>query len=136
MKRYLLDTHILVWLLTKNNRLNKNVREDIEYFQHLFYVSVESLREIVILQSLNKIILNDTVDEIAEKLDEHQIEIIPIEINHVKTLAALPVLVNHNDPFDKMLIAQSITNQYTLISNDIKFSLYKDFGLRLRINEI
>ncbi|MDR0582188.1 MAG: type II toxin-antitoxin system VapC family toxin [Prevotellaceae bacterium] len=135
MRRYLLDTHILVWLLTKNNRLDENIREDIEYFQHLFYVSVESLREIVILQSLNKIILHNTVDEIAKKLDEHQIEIIPIEINHVKTLAVLPVFVNHNDPFDKMLIAQSIANKYTLISNDVKFSLYKDFGLQLRLNE-
>ncbi|OAV73691.1 hypothetical protein Barb6_00018 [Bacteroidales bacterium Barb6] len=54
MNSYLLDTYILIWLLNGNGRLNKNIREDIDYFQHLYYVSVETLHEIVILKSLKK----------------------------------------------------------------------------------
>lgn len=64
MNHYLLDTHILIWLLNGNNRLNKNIREDIDYFQHQYYVSVETLREIVILQSLKKIELDYNLDKI------------------------------------------------------------------------
>jgi PIN domain nuclease of toxin-antitoxin system len=135
MRRYLLDTHILIWLLTENKRLNKNIREDIEYFQHAFYVSVETLREIVILQSLEKITLHDTIDELVAKLNEHQIIIIPIEINHLKTLACLPAFVHHSDPFDRLLIAQAVTHGYTLISADSKFSSYERYGLRLLINK-
>ena len=46
---YLLDTHILIWALENTQKLNKNVKEDIEYFQCPFYVSVASLHEIIFL---------------------------------------------------------------------------------------
>ncbi|OAV74663.1 hypothetical protein Barb7_01801 [Bacteroidales bacterium Barb7] len=44
---YPLDTHILIWLINKNSRLNKNICEDIDYYQHPYHISAESLREIV-----------------------------------------------------------------------------------------
>ncbi|GHT83871.1 twitching motility protein PilT [Bacteroidia bacterium] len=123
---YLLDTHILIWLFDKDaDNLNKNIREDIDYFQNLYYVSVESLREIVILQSLKKISLDYSVNKIVSILTERQIEILPVEVNHIKELEKLPILKihgkNHEDPFDRLLIAQSIAEKYTIISSDAKF---------------
>jgi PIN domain nuclease of toxin-antitoxin system len=138
---YLLDTHILIWLLDDDDEsLNKNIREDIDYFQHSYYVSVESLREIVILQSLKKIDLKDSVNKIVSLLTERQIKILPVEINHIEELEKLPILKihgkTHEDPFDRLLIAQTIAGKYTIISSDAKFPSYKDYGLRLLINEM
>ena len=136
---YLLDTHILIWLLNDNVRLNENIREDVDYFQHTYYVSVETLREIVILQSLKKISFTPTVDKIITDLQERQIGISPVEAAHIKALEKLPILningKNHEDPFDRLLISQAIASKYTLISSDSKFPFYKDYGLKLLANE-
>ena len=140
MNEYLLDTHILIWLL-KNNRvkLNENIREDIEYFQHTYFISVETLREIVILQSLKKISFASTIDKIIIDLQKRQIGILPVEPNHIKELEKLPVLSifgkRHDDPFDRLLISQAIAGKYTIISSDSKFPYYKDYGLKLLENE-
>ena len=140
MNEYLLDTHILIWLL-KNNRvkLNENIREDIEYFQHTYYVSVESLREIVILQSIKKISFTLTVDKIISDLQKRQISILSVEPAHIRELEKLPIIsINgkkHEDPFDRLLISQAIAGKYTVISSDSKFPFYKEFGLKLLINE-
>ncbi|MDR1729531.1 MAG: type II toxin-antitoxin system VapC family toxin [Prevotellaceae bacterium] len=139
INKYLLDTHILIWLLDEDDDLNKNVRDDTDYFQYPYYVSVESLREIVILQSLKKISLTSTIDEITADLQKRQISILPIELAHIKTLEKLPTLAinekKHEDPFDRLLIAQSIANKYTIISSDSKFPFYKNCGLKLLVNE-
>ena len=55
MTRYILDTHILSWFLEKDKRLPDDIREDIEYLQHEYYVSVLTLLEIDNLQKLKKI---------------------------------------------------------------------------------
>ena len=137
MTGYLLDTHILIWLMTDNGKLNKNIREDIEYFQYAYYVSVETLREIVILQINKKIELK--LDDVISYLQRFQVCIIDIETDHIKELEKTPMLniagKTHEDPFDRMLIAQAITNKLTIISADRKFPFYKNCGLKLLTNE-
>ncbi|GHT43142.1 twitching motility protein PilT [Bacteroidia bacterium] len=139
MNSYLIDTHIFIWFLTNDDSLNKNIREDIEYFQHPCYVSVETLREIIILQSLKKIKLDYTLDEIISYLKKIRMDILSIDINHVKALEKLPANKDnkdiHDDPFDRMLIAQSIAEKLTIVSSDGKFPPYRDFGLKLLVNE-
>lgn len=140
MREYLLDTHILLWLLKGDSRLHKNIREDIDYFQYSCCVSVETLREIVILQSLRKIEFNYSLEKLITILFERQINIIPIDVSHIKALEKLPQFnINgkkHEDPFDRMLIAQAIAGKYTVVSSDSKFPFYKDCGLKLLVNEI
>jgi len=136
--KYLLDTHILIWLLDDDRRLNNNIREDVDYFQHTYFASVESLREIVILQSLRKVTFTPTLDIMVADLQERQIGILPVEVRHIKALEKLPILTlngkNHEDPFDRLLIAQTISDEYTIISADSKFPFYKDYGLKLLVN--
>ena len=136
MKGYLLDTHILIWLMTDNEKLNKNIREDVEYFQNAYYVSVETLREIVILQSNKKLELK--VESVISYLQRLQVSIVSIEADHIKELEKMPIIniagKPHEDPFDRMLIAQSITNKLTIISSDSKFPFYKSCGLKLLVN--
>ena len=136
--KYLLDTHILIWLLDDDRRLNNNIREDVDYYQHTYFASVESLREIVILQSLKKVTFAPTLDIMVADFQERQINILPVEVRHIKALEKLPILSlngkNHEDPFDRLLIAQSISDEFTIISSDSKFPFYKEFGLKLLVN--
>ena len=136
---YLLDTHILIWLLDDDIRLNKNIRDDIDYFQYAYYVSVETLREIVILQSLNKLSFIASIDKIITDLQKRQIGILPVEPNHIKALEKLPILIKngkkHEDPFDRLLISQAIAGKHIIISSDSKFPSYREFGLKLLVNE-
>ena len=139
MNGYLLDTHILIWLLDDDERLNLNIRDDIDFFQHAYYVSVETLREIVILQSLGKIGFNMSLEGIITILLERQINILPVNVCDIKALEKLPILdINekkHTDPFDRLLISQAIAAKYILISSDSKFPYYKAYGLKLLVNE-
>ena len=139
MISYLLDTHIFIWLLTDSDKLNENVREDIEYFQHPCYVSIETLHEIVILQSLKKIVLDYSLEKIVDYLKAIQIRILPLEVSHVNGLGKLPTSkINkqiHDDPFDRILIAQAIVEKLTIVSSDSKFPPYRNYGLKLLVNE-
>ncbi len=139
MNGYLLDSHILIWLLNGDHRLNENIRDDIDFFQYSYYVSVETLREIVILQSLQKIKLKYNLEKIISILTDRQVKIVSTDINHIKTLEKLPFLTingkKHEDPFDRLLISQSIACKYTIISSDSKFPFYKEHGLKLLVNE-
>ena len=140
MKGYLLDTHILIWLLEDNQKeIEPNIREDIEYYQYTYYASIESLREIVILQSLKKIQLNWNVKKIVDSLENIQINILSTDVSHIAVLEKLPILTlngkRHEDPFDRMLISQAIAGKYTIISSDSKFPFYKEYGLKLLINQ-
>ena len=140
MKRYLLDTHIVVWLLLGNKRLNEQVRYNITYFQYDYYVSIEALHEIITLQETrsDKFELKSNVEQIVQKLHEYNIKVLPIEIKHLKTLERLSVPnINgkeHHDPVDRMMIAQAITEKMIMISSDEKFPFYNDRGFYLLEN--
>ncbi|OAV74664.1 hypothetical protein Barb7_01802 [Bacteroidales bacterium Barb7] len=72
-------------------------------------------------------------------LQERMIDIIPTQTNHIRTLKKPPVpIINgkaHEEPFDRLLIAQAIADRHILISSDAKFSFYKKYGLQLLVNE-
>jgi PIN domain nuclease of toxin-antitoxin system len=106
------------------------VLEDIFDRNNEVFVSVESLREVVILQHLGKIELLMDQRTILHNLDEWGIRILDITQYHVLALEKLsyPVIngKSHEDPFDRMLIAQAIYESLTLVSSDMKFPYYKD----------
>ena len=108
MKKYLLDTHIVIWLLSENNELSKDIREEIEYFRHIYYVSVVSLHEIVLLKEIKRIKTEDTISEIINDIRKYNIDILEVKESHIKTLEKLskPAFNNkpHEDPFDRVII--------------------------------
>ena len=139
MKKFLLDTHIIVWFLSGDKRLDDNVEYSIRYFQDDYYVSIEALHEVITLQELgNKIDLDFDIEQIAEMLETYNIKILPIDIKHLKVLEKLSVpKINgkeHHDPSDRMMIAQAIFEKMIMISNDKKFPHYKDRGFNLLEN--
>ena len=128
--RLLLDTHILLWALFDKKQLDRHVYEDIYDYNIPVYVSVETLREIVILRHLGKIDSKIELRHLLKNLKELNISILEIKKAHVETLENLsyPVIngKTHDDPFDRMLIAQAIYECLTLVSSDMKFPYYHD----------
>jgi len=83
-------------------------------------VSIVSLWEITIKSSLNKIELSFSLGEIRDKMSANQkFKMLDISFDHLNTLSTLPHI--HGDPFDRLLIAQAITENLTIISADRHF---------------
>lgn len=139
MKKYLLDTHIIIWFLLGSKDLSRNIVEEIQYFQNIYYVSVVSLQEFVMLVRNNKIKTNKTLADIISDLDKYNINILDLKPQHVRCFETLstPTLHGkaHDDPFDRMLIAQSISERMIMLSADTRFPWYKDKNFKLRGNE-
>lgn len=112
---YLLDTHTILWTLFNSNNLSGKAKATISSGEKLF-LSIASLWEISIKQSIGKLEIDCAVDEIADKCNEFDISILPIEVKHLKYIVRLEDI--HRDPFDGLLIAQAITEGMTIITRD------------------
>ncbi len=116
MKKYLLDTHVLLWMLDDNIALSKTARKILEDSTAQIYLSIVSLWEITIKQSLGKLQLEYSLDELINSCYASNITILPIDYGTLKILKALPFL--HRDPFDRIIIATSMELGLDLISSD------------------
>ena len=138
-KGYLLDTHILVWYLQDKAKLNKEITEDMDYFQYPYYASVVSLHEIIFLIQEKKIKNYDSISAIIKAVQEKQIQFLDIKPKHIEVLEKLSTPLigkdEHKDIFDRTIIAQGIAEGLTVISADTVFPLYKDKGFKLLENK-
>lgn len=116
MKKYLLDTHVLLWMQDDNLALSNRARKILEDPTVNLYLSIASLWEITIKQSLGKLQLEYSLDELIESCNETNITILPIDIGTLKILKSLPFL--HRDPFDRIIIATSVGLDLNFISSD------------------
>lgn len=113
MNRYLLDTHILLWWLSDDKKLGKKRTELLAQSSNQIAVSTVSIWEIVIKKSLGKLKVPDNLKEV---IYENEFEILSITPDHVLSLQNLPPI--HNDPFDRLLIAQSIYEDMVIVTAD------------------
>ncbi|AZN99250.1 type II toxin-antitoxin system VapC family toxin [Mesorhizobium sp. M9A.F.Ca.ET.002.03.1.2] len=118
IRKYLVDTHILLWVLNADPRLSDRHR-DIFLAGEDVIVSAISVAEITIKKSLGKIMLTGNIVEI---LRSNGIPILSVNELHAARLEHLPF--HHRDPFDRLLIAQAQIEGLTLISTDRHFSAY------------
>lgn len=117
--RLLLDTHTLVWMLQEPAQLGSASRQALESTANDVFVSMATVWEIAILQSLGKIELDPPLQQIEEVLD---IEWLPIDLRHAALVRVLPF--HHRDPFDRMLVAQAIVEGMSLVTRDRKMAAY------------
>ena len=117
--KFLLDTHALIWFVEDDKRLSRKATVAIEDPQNQEFVSVASLWEIVIKLSKKKPGFEKSFSELYFFLEINEIEILAIDIKHLNALLYLPRY--HDDPFDRVIIAQSITEKMTVISTDREF---------------
>ena len=133
MNRYLLDTHALIGLISGDrNQLPDNVREDIECFNGAYYISVASFIEIVEKQKKkNVIIVSGTPDEWRLLLAQWNVGILDLTYEVVNRFEKEGVpesqLMQHKDPFDRLIIATALVHNMTLISADRKFPWWQRY---------
>ena len=110
---YLLDTNILIWWLTGDKKLKKNIFQIISDPVNVKIVSVISIWEIIIKNQTKKLNLAISLKEIFNKFG---FEVLNINMDHVMFLSELPPI--HKDPFDRMLISQAKVEGCILLTSD------------------
>ncbi len=120
---YLLDTHTLIWFLNGDKDLSSKARKAIESADAVNFISIVSLWEIAIKVSLERLDLKTPFEKIGEEIADNNFQMLPITFQDTLILSSLPF--HHRDPFERLLIAQSQNNNFTLISKDQHFESYK-----------
>lgn len=121
--RVLLDTHTFLWQVSGDSRLSNVARETLLSPEHDLLFSMASLWEIAIKISLGKLALaDDWPKAISAELTINQIRRLPIENEHCARVGTLPF--HHRDPFDRMLIAQAMTEDLVILSRDAAIGEY------------
>ena len=119
----LLDTHTLLWFLNNDSRLPVSVRQKIEETEIVF-VSAVSLWEIAIKINIGKLNIVTSFEEIKENMNALNIQELPIEFDDSLAYTGLPILKEHKDPFDRMIVAQAMRRSLILVSADKKLDAY------------
>lgn len=108
-----MDTHILLWWLSDDKKLDKRVRMLLANPNNHILVSSISVWEIVIKKTLGKLVAPDNIKEI---LDTGDFDLLPMTVDHAFAVQDLPFL--HSDPFDRLLIAQCLVEDVVFITED------------------
>ena len=122
--RLLVDTHLLLWAAAKSRRLPKEARRLLEDPANEVFFSAASLWEIVIKAALRKPDFKVDVTLLRHALAEMGFAELPVSGTHAERLASLPPI--HKDPFDRMLVAQSLAEPLVLLTNDGVLADYGD----------
>ena len=121
--KFLLDTHVFLWFVNDNPKLSKHFADLIEDESNIIYLSMASLWEMSIKYNLGKLNLEPNYDEFVEsEVIASNLNLLNIKLAHLKTNAVLPF--HHRDPFDRLIISQSIVEKIPIISVDSVFSQY------------
>ena len=121
--RYLLDTHIWLWMLSRPQRLNHRARELIENPSTELFLSSASAWEIAIKCSIGRLRLPEHPEQyVPARMQVTRVKWLAIEGTHALRVARLPP--HHRDPFDRLLVAQSQIEQLPIITVDPVLGLY------------
>ena len=117
--RYLLDTHVLLWLLYDDTRVPTEVVEALSRPLAKVYVSSISIVEIEIKRSIGKLLLDSSP---LDFIDQMGFKSLDLTMKEARRLSELPLI--HRDPFDRLLICQALENRLTLVTADEFVSRY------------
>ena len=120
--KYLIDTHILLWYAQFPEKLSPKVISLLNNGENKIYVSQASLWEMSIKRSLGKLNFNESISQLVYRMNINFIEILNFDLTHFEALEKLPFY--HQDPFDRMLVAQAKVEKMTFITQDSKLSYY------------
>ena len=121
--RLLLDTHVFLWFIEGSPLLSAEARRLIEDINHDKLLSIASAWEMSIKAGTGKLTFDQPLGTlIPEQLDRNGFLLLPIELRHLAPVATLPF--HHRDPFDRLLIAQSLVDDLPLVSADGVFDAY------------
>lgn len=121
--RLFLETHVFLWFIAGSSDLSNKARTLIEDPNNQRFLSVESLWEMSIKVSIGRLDIGMTFTELMQhEVYGNAIEVLQIQSEHLDALAKLPF--HHKDPFDRLIIAQSLAESMPLMSKDGEFGNY------------
>ena len=122
--RYLLDTHVWLWMLTAPERLSSGARQVIADPHTDLVLSAASSWEIAIKYAIGRLHLPEIPETyVPSRMRMSGVEGLPVEHSHALRVAALQP--HHRDPFDRLLVAQAQLEHLSIISTDQVFNLYE-----------
>jgi len=119
----LLDTNVLLWLFVGDKRLSKDVKDKIERNPENYFVSIVSFWEIATKRTIGKLDVAMDIPEAVEKSGFYSLSLLK---SHIYKYELLPLL--HRDPFDRMLVAQALSEKIPFLSSDL---FLKDYGIKI-----
>ncbi len=122
MHRVILDTHTFLWVLSDSPELSQTVREIVSDSRVEKVLSLASVWEMAIKRGLGKLVLPTSLETLIGKARSAGLILAPLELAHVLGVEALPSY--HRDPFDRLLISQSLAEGTPLVSRDRAFDAY------------
>ena len=126
-KAFLVDTHCLIWFQENNSRLPKKIKELMEDKSNSIYLSQINLFEIAIKQKIGKHISGKAdAREVYDAAILDDFIFLAINNHHIYSYQRIPLLEEHRDPFDRLLIATAYEENLIILTNDDKFLLYPD----------
>jgi PIN domain nuclease of toxin-antitoxin system len=114
--RYLLDSHTFLWAASAPKKLSRKARRICEQTAYPLVISAVSLWEIAAKCAAGKLSIPQVGLTLPAWVDHMNLQVLPIEARHAYAVYALPAL--HKDPFDRLLIAQAMTEDLVLVTND------------------
>jgi PIN domain nuclease of toxin-antitoxin system len=121
--KLLLDTHTFLWLVEGSPNLSAAAQTAFADPANALYLSVASVWELAIKTGNRKLVLTDSLDLFVDKWTvAYQLALLPIDAAHALAVVGLPD--HHRDPFDRILMAQTLVEGMTLVSADAKFAPY------------
>ena len=134
--RYLIDTHIFIWYAKEPENLSPDILALFENYENEFFVSSETLKELVVLWNKKPNIRRwwkSSLELIRSVEDYYGFKVLYLHKEHYETYARLEIneAQEHYDPSDHLIISHAICNRMPLISDDAKFPFYRKQGLEL-----
>lgn len=121
--RFLLDTHVWLWVVCAPERLGDQARKVLEAADNELLLSAASVWEISIKVGLGKLTLPEPPDRfVPSRMARDRIAALPVTVRHALAVANLPSV--HRDPFDRMLVAQAKTEDTPILTADPVFLRY------------
>ena len=117
--KLLLDTHVLLWWLDNPSLLAPEARKTIQNNENIIFVSAAVIWEMILKKSLGKL---ETPSNIEQVIRTNGFLPLSVSISHALAVETLPY--HHRDPFDRMLIAQAISEGLTLVTRDPNIMKY------------
>jgi PIN domain nuclease of toxin-antitoxin system len=121
--RLLLDTHTFIWFVTDAPQLSATAKTAIEDESNEKWFSIASVWEMAIKHSVGKMRFDLPVCRFVEQqMTLNSMALLPVTLSHLEVIATLPL--HHRDPFDRLLISQSMVEDLMIVGADIAFDAY------------
>ena len=127
--KILLDTHILLWAISNDNRLVEKARKAIENMDNEIFYSIVSLWEIELKRIAHPDVMPVSAEQVAGYCQQSGFQFLPLKEKHIYNLAGLKREENsppHKDPFDRILLCQASTENMMFVTHDSLMLGYND----------